>query len=124
MRHSCKGFRCRVGELARKVIFERGASIRTTYKSDRDDWTLAMVAAVMGFSCMPQQLIEYAGVIAKPFTDPELWREVSLAMVRVRQYSPAVNVLVQAAETIKWLNGDRRPSTSVQRPQAEPNHMT
>jgi hypothetical protein len=83
-----------------------------------------MVAAVMGFSCMPQQLIKYAGVIAKPFTDPELWREVSLAMVRVRQYSPAVNVLVQAAETIKWLNGDRRPSTSVQRPQAEPNHMT
>jgi LysR family transcriptional regulator, hydrogen peroxide-inducible genes activator len=77
--------RCRIGELARKVILERGASIKTTYKSDRDDWILAMVAAGMGFSCMPQQIIDHPGVIAKPLTDPELWREVSLVTVRGRQ---------------------------------------
>jgi hypothetical protein len=45
---------------------------------------------------------------------------VSLVTVRGRQYSPAVNILVQAAATTKWLNGDRRPSTSVQQPCAEP----
>ena len=116
--------RCRIGELARKVILERGASIRATYKSDRDDWILAMVAAGMGFSCMPHQIIDHPGVIAKPLTDPELWREVSLVTVRGRQYSPAVNVLVQAATTAKWLNGDRRSSTSTQRPHPEPIYST
>lgn len=112
--------RCRIGELARKVILERGANIKTTYKSDRDDWILAMVAADMGFACMPQQIIDHPGVIAKPLADPELWREVSLVTVRGRQYSPAVNVLVQAAATTKWLDGDRRPSTTVSRPHTEP----
>ena len=112
--------RCRIGELARQVILESGASIRTTYKSDRDDWILAMVAADMGFACMPQQIIDHPGVIAKPLADPDLWREVSLVTVRGRQFSPAVNVLVQAAATTKWLNGDRRPSTSVPQLRTEP----
>lgn len=112
--------RCRISELARRVIAECGATIKTTYRSDRDDWILAMVAAGMGFACMPQQIIDYPGVIAKPLADPELWREVSLVTVRGRQFSPAVNVLVQAAQTTKWMNGDRRPSTSVEQAHSEP----
>jgi DNA-binding transcriptional LysR family regulator len=70
-RYRLQRIRCRIGEFARKAILERGASIRTTYKSDRDDRMSRDDAPTAAFA--------------------------------------RVNVLVKAAATTKWLNGDCRP---------------
>ncbi len=82
---------------------EQGVSCRTVYRSERDDWILAMVAAGLGYGFMPESCIAHPGVVARPLSEPEFWREVSLVTVRGRPHSPAVGALVQEVMKAKWL---------------------
>src|SRR6266536_2579221 len=67
------------------------------------DWILAMIAAGLGFSFMPENSVCHAGVVARPVTDPEFWREVNLVTVRGRPHSPAVGAFVREAMRTQWL---------------------
>jgi DNA-binding transcriptional LysR family regulator len=82
------------------------------YRSDRDDWILAMIAAGLGFGFMPQYSIRHEGVVARPLIDPEFWREVNLVTVRGRPHSPAVGAFVRAAMRTRWFG---QPAISVRR---------
>jgi LysR family transcriptional regulator, hydrogen peroxide-inducible genes activator len=73
------------------------------YRSDRDDWILAMIAAGLGFGFMPEFSIPSSGVVARPLIEPEFWREVNLVTVRGRPHSPAVGAFVREAMRTKWL---------------------
>jgi hypothetical protein len=72
------------------------------YWSERDDWTLAMVAAGLGFAFMPLNMVKHPGVIGLPVVEPEFWRQVSLVSVRGRRYSPGVGSLVREAMRKTW----------------------
>jgi DNA-binding transcriptional LysR family regulator len=72
------------------------------YRSDRDDWIMAMVVAGLGFALMPEGCLTYPGVVARPLIDPEFWREVNLATVRGRPHSPAVGLLAREAQRARW----------------------
>ncbi len=54
----------------------------TVYRSDRDDWILAMAAAGAGYGFEPAGSVVHEQVVVKPLVDPEIWREVSLVTVR------------------------------------------
>ncbi|MFI5014871.1 MAG: LysR family transcriptional regulator [Hyphomicrobiales bacterium] len=96
---------CEFGEAAGKVFEELGVDGETVYKSDRDDWILAMAATGMGYSFMPQRCANHPGVVSRPLVEPEFWREVSLVTVRGRPHSPAVGALIHEAMRATWMNG-------------------
>jgi LysR family transcriptional regulator, hydrogen peroxide-inducible genes activator len=91
-------FRGYAGEILRGL----GVSYQTVYRSERDDWILAMIATGLGFGFMPQGCVSHEGVVARPLVDPEIWREVNLVTVRGRPHSPAVGVLTREAQRVKW----------------------
>jgi LysR family transcriptional regulator, hydrogen peroxide-inducible genes activator len=82
---------------------EQGVSCKMVYRSERDDWILAMVAAGLGYGFMPESCVAHPGVVARPLIEPEFWREVNLVTVRGRPHSPAVGALVREVMQAKWL---------------------
>ena len=94
---------CEFGIIGDEVFSQLGVDGETVYRSDRDDWVLAMAAAGLGYAFMPKHLITHPAVVAIPLTQPNFWREVSLVTVRGRQHSPAVGALIQIAMRIRWL---------------------
>lgn len=91
---------CEYAERADRVFKEQGVEDRTVYRSDRDDWILAMAAAGMGYAFMPEQCAVHPEVAVRPLVEPEIWREISLVTVRGRKHSVAVGALV--SEAMRW----------------------
>ena len=98
---------CEFAGYADVVLEQNGVTRNPVYWSERDDWTLAMVAAGLGFAFMPANSVKHPGVIGLPIVQPEFWREVGLVSVRGRRYSPAVGSLVREAMRKTWFG--RRP---------------
>jgi DNA-binding transcriptional LysR family regulator len=97
---------CEFAGYADHILQEKGVTCTPTYWSERDDWTLAMVAAGLGFAFMPANSVTHPGIVALPVVEPEFWRVVNLITVRGRPYSPGVGALVQEAMRKKWF-GDK-----------------
>ena len=93
---------CEFAGYADHILKEKGVTCTPTYWSERDDWTLAMVAAGLGFAFMPENAAGHPGVVALPVIEPEFWRTVNLVTVRGRPYSPGVGALVREAMRKKW----------------------
>ncbi len=93
---------CEFAGYADHILQEKGVTCTPTYWSERDDWTLAMVAAGLGFAFMPENAARHPGVVALPVIEPEFWRKVNLVTVRGRPYSPGVGALVREAMRKKW----------------------
>ena len=93
---------CEFAGYADPILAEQGVTCTPTYWSDRDDWTLAMVAAGLGFGFMPANSVKHPGVVGLPIVEPEFWREVSLVSVRGRPHTPAVRALVREAMRKQW----------------------
>lgn len=85
-----------------RTFFGPGAEWNMVYRSERDDWILAMVRAGLGFGFMPQYTVTDPGVVARPLIEPEFWRDINLVTVRGRPHSPAVGALVREAMRVKW----------------------
>jgi LysR family hydrogen peroxide-inducible transcriptional activator len=93
---------CEFNEYGGAALGKRGVSVRTVYKTERDDWILAMVRSGLGFGFMPQYCVTDPAVVARPLVEPEFWRTVNLVTVRGRPHSPAVGALVREAMRVKW----------------------
>jgi len=93
---------CEFAGYADKAFQEQRVTCKPVYWSDRDDWTLAMIASGLGWGFMPRHSVKHMGVVGIPITEPEFWREVNLATVRGRPHSPAVGALVREAMRVKW----------------------
>ncbi|MCV3205692.1 LysR family transcriptional regulator [Mesorhizobium sp. YC-39] len=102
---------CEFAGYADAILAEQGVTVSPVYWSDRDDWTLAMIAAGLGFGFMPEHTAKHPGVVPLPITEPEFWREVNLVTVRGRRHSPAVGALVREATQKKWF-GERAKALS------------
>jgi DNA-binding transcriptional LysR family regulator len=103
---------CEFAGYADQILNEKGVTCTPTYWSERDDWTLAMVAAGLGFAFMPANAVKHPDVIGIPVIDPEFWRLVNLVTVRGRRHSPGLGALVREAMRKKWYgeqaSGSRR----------------
>jgi LysR family transcriptional regulator, hydrogen peroxide-inducible genes activator len=98
---------CEFAGYADNILKEQGVTCTPAYWSERDDWTLAMVAAGLGFGFMPANVVNHPGVVGLPVVDPEFWREVNLVSVRGRPHSPAVGAVVREAMRKSWFG--KRP---------------
>jgi DNA-binding transcriptional LysR family regulator len=93
---------CEFNGYAGPIWRQHGAAINMVYRSERDDWILAMIAAGLGFGFMPEYSVTHPGVVARRLVEPEFWREVNLVTVRGRPHSPAVGAFVREAMRTPW----------------------
>jgi len=100
--HYIHRMNCEFAGYADHILQEKGVTCTPTFWSERDDWTLAMVAAGLGFAFMPANSVNHPDVVGIPVIEPEFWRQVNLVTVRGRPYSPGVGALVREAMRKKW----------------------
>jgi len=110
---------CEFAGYADRILQEKGVTCTPTYWSERDDWTLAMVAAGLGFAFMPENAAHHPGVVALPVIEPEFWRKVNLVTVRGRPYSPGVGALLREAMRKKWF-GNKAVAAQLAEQRSEP----
>ncbi len=72
------------------------------YRSEREDWIQAMVAAGMGISILPEMLPTQRGIITRVLVEPEVKRTVSLVTIAGRRFSPTVSRFVDLARRYDW----------------------
>ena len=77
-----------------------GAKPDVIYRSEREDWCLAMIGAGLGYGFTPEFAIDVPGIESRPLVDPAFARTVNIASVRGRPHSPAVGAFVR--ESISW----------------------
>lgn len=94
---------CEIASRIGQLFDDQGVTDETVCRSERDDWIIEMVAAGLGYACMPGSSIHHGGVVARPLADPEIWRKVHLATVRGRPHSSAVGALVREVMATEWL---------------------
>jgi LysR family hydrogen peroxide-inducible transcriptional activator len=93
---------CEFARYADPVFQAQNVKCTAVYWSERDDWTLAMVAAGLGWAFMPANSVNHPAVVGLPIIEPEFWREVNLVTIRGRPHSPAVGALVREAMSTRW----------------------
>jgi DNA-binding transcriptional LysR family regulator len=96
---------CEFNGMVDGMFDARGVSCETVYRSDRDDWVLAMIASGFGFGFFPHYSVDHPGVVAIPMVEPEVWREIRLTTVKGRPYSPAVGAFLHEAMRAVWPGG-------------------
>ncbi len=94
---------CEFGEFMSGLLAERGFGVRRCYRSERDDWIQAMVAAGLGFGFTPEFAVTVPGVLGRPLVEPEVKRVLNVVTVRGRPHTPAVAALMKAAVTYRWI---------------------
>lgn len=80
----------------------RGIRIEVAYRSEREDWIMAMVAAGMGVCFAPEFSARSPGVCHRPLEGPDVVRQVSLVSVHRRPLSPAVATFAEAVRDYDW----------------------
>jgi LysR family transcriptional regulator, hydrogen peroxide-inducible genes activator len=91
---------CEFGAHVSKLLRERGVIVNPLYRSEREDWVLAMILAGLGWGFTPQCAVSLPGIEARPLVDPVVDRTIKLATVRGRPHSPAVGAFVR--EAVSW----------------------
>jgi LysR family transcriptional regulator, hydrogen peroxide-inducible genes activator len=96
---------CEYRDYLGELCSRHGVEIRRAYRSEREDWIMAMVAAGMGICFLPEFSAVHPGVRHRPVAEPEVVREVSLVSVADRPFSPAVSAFVKAVREYDWAAG-------------------
>ena len=93
---------CEFNDHWKAMGIERDIPVNIVFRSDREDWIQAMLAAGFGCAVMPEFLPRLSGVVLRLLVEPEVSRTISLATVAGRQFSPATRAVVQLAKNFKW----------------------
>ena len=96
---------CEYRDYLGELCSRHGVTIRRAYRSEREDWIMAMVAAGMGICFLPEFSAIHPGVRHRLVAEPEVVREVSLVSVAGRTFSPAVSAFVKAVREYDWAAG-------------------
>lgn len=93
---------CEFRDHLAEVCATHGAGICRSYRSEREDWILTMVAAGMGVCFLPEYCNTTPGVISRPVIDPVIEREVCLVTVAGRRFSSPIEAFVSALRRYRW----------------------
>jgi len=93
---------CELREVVMGVCEENNIKLYAGFRSQREDWVQAMVAAGMGFAFMPEYSVTHDGVLGRPLIDPEVVREVHLVRMPGRKMTPAASAFVQEVSAFDW----------------------
>ena len=93
---------CEMREMVTAVCRDRSVELYARFRSEREDWVQAMVAAEIGFAFMPECSVTLPDLLQRPLVDPEVTRTIALVSVPGRQHNPATAALVRSALHFKW----------------------
>jgi DNA-binding transcriptional LysR family regulator len=93
---------CEYRDDLRDLCRAQGATVRGSYRSEREDWIQTMVAAGFGVCFIPEYTPSVPGIATRPLVDPDVSREVSLVYIAGRRFSPAVAGFVKALKRYPW----------------------
>ncbi|SDI26641.1 LysR family transcriptional regulator [Aliiruegeria lutimaris] len=93
---------CEMREMVMAVCQDTGVELYARFRSEREDWVQAMVLAGIGFAFMPEYSVTLPGLLQRPLVEPPVERTIGAVTVPGRQFSPAVNALMRAAQAFAW----------------------
>jgi DNA-binding transcriptional LysR family regulator len=73
-----------------------------SYRSEREDWILTMVAAGLGVCFLPEHTAVFPGVIGCPVTAPSVARSVCVVTVAGRRQAPPLKAFINAVQRYPW----------------------
>jgi DNA-binding transcriptional LysR family regulator len=83
-----------------------------SFRSEREDWILTMVAAGMGICFLPEFSNTIPGVISRHVVDPSVAREVALVTVAGRRWSSPLSAFARAVRQYRWPEKEERDTTA------------
>lgn len=93
---------CEFYHVLDEMCRKQGINLVKSYRSEREDWILTMVAAGMGVCFLPEYTAAFPGVVGCPVALPSIERDVCLVTVAGRRWSPPVAALVKAVRRYPW----------------------
>jgi DNA-binding transcriptional LysR family regulator len=93
---------CEFYRVLDETCHKQGVNLVKSYRSEREDWILTMVAAGMGVCFLPEYTAVYPGVVSCPVVSPSVERDVCLITVAGRRWSAPVAAFVQAVRRYSW----------------------
>lgn len=91
---------CEFADYANKLLTGLGVEVRPLYRSEREDWVLAMILAGLGWGFTPECSVALPGIMARRMVQPSVNRTINVATVRGRPHAPAVGAFVR--EAVNW----------------------
>jgi LysR family hydrogen peroxide-inducible transcriptional activator len=85
---------------AMKLVWDVDVNVR--YRSEREDWVQALLAAGMGCAIVPEFMPRLSNVTLRLLTEPGVARTISLVTVAGRRQSPAAKAVVDLARRYRW----------------------
>ena len=93
---------CELREIVMNVCEQRNVKLYASFRSEREDWIQAMVAAGMGFAFMPECSVTHQGVLGRPLVDPEVSRSIHLVRMPGRKLTPAATAFMREVSSFNW----------------------
>src|SRR5579859_1104123 len=78
------------------------ANVKVCFETEREDWIQAMILAGMGCAVMPEFLPMLPGIATRQLVEPEMHRQIRLATIAGRRFSPALRAFVSLAGRHNW----------------------
>lgn len=94
---------CEMRELVTRACGEIGTTLYARFRSEREDWVQAMVAAGLGFAFMPEHSVTHPDTIQRPLVEPTVERTIALVTRPGRPHTAAVQRFLRAARGHRWL---------------------
>lgn len=93
---------CELREMVMAVCETKGVELYARFRSEREDWVQAMVAAGIGFAFMPEYSVTLPGLMQRPLVEPVVERRIAAFTVPGRKHSPALDALMRASSSFAW----------------------
>jgi DNA-binding transcriptional LysR family regulator len=93
---------CEFYDVLDQMCVQQGVNLIKSYKSEREDWILTMIAAGLGVCFLPEYTATFPGVIACPVVSPSVQRSVCLVTVAGRRPSSPVKAFTNAVRRYPW----------------------
>lgn len=95
---------CEYSQHFDKLGIPDEAEVNVCFQTEREDWIQAMILAGLGCAVMPEFLPMLAGIASRPLVEPEIRREIKMATIAGRRFSPALRAFVSLACRHNWAN--------------------
>ena len=93
---------CEFYDLLDDLCRRQEVNLIKSYRSEREDWILTMVAAGLGVCFLPEYTASFPGVVGCPVVAPSVERKVCMVTVARRRPSAPVKAFAQAVQRYPW----------------------
>jgi DNA-binding transcriptional LysR family regulator len=93
---------CEFYDILDQMCLKQGVKLIKSYRSEREDWILTMVAAGLGVCFLPEYTAAFPGIVGCRVVSPTVERKVCLVTVARRRPSTPVKAFLQAVRRYPW----------------------